>query len=113
MSDCQARRAGGPFRVEGSYGRRYRPALHDSGGGTATVVEWAGRAESASFSSVSVLDRIAMNRWFETTGYRADLNAAPGQPPDGNRGKLPAPAPLAAVITEAATREELECPTRL
>ena len=81
--------------------------------GAATVVEWARRADSASSSTVSVPDRIVMNRWFETTGYCADLNAAPGQPPDGNRGELPAPAPLAAVITEAATREELLCPTRL
>ena len=33
--------------------------------GAATVVEWARRADSASFSSVPVLDRIVMN---------ADLN---------------------------------------
>lgn len=33
MSDCQARRAGGPFRVvRGTNGHRYRAALHDSGG---------------------------------------------------------------------------------
>ena len=113
MSDCQARRAGGPCRVEGSYGRRYRPALHDSGGGGGDGRR-AGQTRGVSvLSSVSGLDRIVMNRWFENTGYRADLNAAPGQPPDGNRGELPAPAPLAAVITEAATREELLCPTRL
>ena len=42
--------------------------------GATTVLEWARRADSAPFSSVSVLDRIDMNRWFETTGYHADLN---------------------------------------
>ncbi|HKA13317.1 MAG TPA: hypothetical protein VKI99_22905 [Candidatus Dormibacteraeota bacterium] len=42
--------------------------------GAATVLEWARRPDSASRSSVSVLDPIAMNRWFETTGYRADLD---------------------------------------
>ena len=90
MSDCQARRAGGPFRVvRDTNGRLYGAALHDSGGGGG---DGPGGGEAPGLSLLFERVRARPHRHEPLVRdhrlpRRSEL-AAPRQPPDGDRDSL-------------------------